>query len=653
MRAACCCSTSWLLKMVSLHEGTKLKRPLQDKGEDAMGKTRNVFAEPAGLPVIRTEDVYHIAEMEDGVTGYSDKLLSIVATFSNNGAPEGFNAQSMVGKSKRGEVALRLFAVIDPETERFVRVGFKARGCLAMTACASAICTMLEGLSFDEALAITPDDVKHAVDGVPWDKIHTLYFATCGVRALIGDYRMKQGVSRTQLDECVSCDVSSFDCIMGEHCSLRDTRIELMIKEAGTSQTSIADSLYAHEDDVVQAEATMQTHAAPVDVQTFANTMPAEAETPTAIRVPTDSDTITEADVDTFVKAEAEAIPDTVDSIEADESIEYEQRMRAVVENNALATVFDDVREQSRASRLVESERWIQQGFIPEHMDAAAFEELVYRYLEEHGAVKQSTATNNEAHIKLDRAAQVAAANERARSRSLWQARSATRTVGVPVFERNREAEKDGAAREAARVEEARQRAQRAEDAKRAAQEAAAQEASFNPDTEDPESPFASLKLPEGYRLAYIEGEYVLVPDTDNDGIPVARTIHCENVAMLKGERSRYLYDRTVMTDAYAHWAFLAAEDNPLVTFTDCVREDSRIYPRPLAADSLKNPPFCMTDDDIEAVWEAVRSLDEYRDIERTVASNGEVFFYSTKYLSPRLAQARAEWNAVGRVLNV
>ncbi len=196
-----------------------------------MGKTRNVFAEPAGLPVIRTEDVYHIAEAEYGVTGYSDTLLAIVATYSNNGAPEGFNAQCMVGKSKRGEVAGRLFAVVDPETERFVRVGFKARGCLAMTACASAVCTMLEDRSLDEALAITPDDVKRAVDGVPWDKIHALHFAACGVRALVGDYLVGQGADRARLDECIPCDEGSVGCIMGEHCSLRDTRIELMIEE--------------------------------------------------------------------------------------------------------------------------------------------------------------------------------------------------------------------------------------------------------------------------------------------------------------------------------------------------------------------------------------------------------------------------------------
>ena len=40
-------------------------------------------------------------------------------------------------------------------------------------------------------------------------------------------------------------------------------------------------------------------------------------------------------------------------------------------------------------------------------------------------------------------------------------------------------------------------------------------------------------------------------------------------------------------------------------------------------------------------------------DIERVEASNGDVYFYSTTYLTPRRAQALAEWDAVERIRNV
>ena len=52
-----------------------------------------------------------------------------------------------------------------------------------MTACASVVCSMIEGKTFDEALAVSAEDVKEALDGVPWDKAHTPVFAVEGVRA--------------------------------------------------------------------------------------------------------------------------------------------------------------------------------------------------------------------------------------------------------------------------------------------------------------------------------------------------------------------------------------------------------------------------------------------------------------------------------------
>ncbi|MEG0072485.1 MAG: iron-sulfur cluster assembly scaffold protein [Raoultibacter sp.] len=191
-----------------------------------MSEGRNVYKDVADRAVIRTADVYQ-NEVEAGVVGYSETLLEVVANFKNSGAPEGFNAQCMVGKSKRGEVALRLFAVIDPATETFMQVGFKSRGCLAMTACASAICTIIEGKTFDEALAITPEYLRDALDGVPSDKIYTTYFATEGIRALIGDYLIDQGATIDDLNGRVVCETSGIACLLCEHCSLRTARIEL------------------------------------------------------------------------------------------------------------------------------------------------------------------------------------------------------------------------------------------------------------------------------------------------------------------------------------------------------------------------------------------------------------------------------------------
>ena len=159
------------------------------------------------------------------------------------------------------------------------------------------------------------------------------------------------------------------------------------------------------------------------------------------------------------------------------------------------------------------------------------------------------------------------------------------------------------------------------------------------------------MKIPEGYRLEQIEGEWVLVED--EDAAPVRKEIRCNRIKVLMGMRSYYLYDQTLMTDNYARWAFLAAEDNPQVTFVECVREDSRVYPRPYAAECLRNPPFSMTDEQIRQTWEAVRDSGNYPDIGRTVASNGDVYYYSTDYLDAGYAAALAEYDAVERPANV
>ncbi len=119
------------------------------------------------------------------------------------------------------------------------------------------------------------------------------------------------------------------------------------------------------------------------------------------------------------------------------------------------------------------------------------------------------------------------------------------------------------------------------------------------------------------------------------------------------GAVSYYLYDAGAMTDAYARWAFLAAEDDPVATFVECVREESSVYPRPMAVTSLANDPFRMDADAVHAAFDAARAQGRADDIERVCASNGDEYFYSTRFLSPLRAQALAEWDAVERRRNV
>ena len=368
---------------------------------------------------------------------------------------------------------------------------------------------------------------------------------------------------------------------------------------------------------------------------------------------------------------------------------------RELAENNALADVFDDVRRQSSDSQLVVPSRWVELGLVPGHMASDEFEMLVYEYLEDY-------RRDHKDEIAAEKA-------ERARKAS--SIRSATRAVGVPPkipnrrlkqIEEDEKAAAKKAAREASEAGTATS-ASGADEATASAGESAAPDAAialggavdavapsgvlassevaaesassvraeamdvFAPHASEAASaapvepskdgaasdddPFAGLKLPEGYKLVELEGEYVLVPD--EDAAPVKKEIHCEHIVTLVGQHSYYLYDSDLMTKSYAHWAFLAAEDNPLATFVDCVREDGRVYPRPFAAEDLANPPFHMSKSKVEDTWAELQKSGEYPDIERCEASNGDVYFFSTLYMDRTLAESLAEYRSVERLSNV
>ena len=365
-------------------------------------------------------------------------------------------------------------------------------------------------------------------------------------------------------------------------------------------------------------------------------------------------------------EAVAAGVDEALGGEAADEPTEEElAAARELAENNALADVFDDVRKQSADSHLVTPERWPEIGLVPEHMTAEDFEMFVYEWLEDYQAEHKD-------EIEAERAA------ERAKAAAV---RSATRAVGVPPKIPNRRLEQievDNEAKAADKAPEAVEdsaeaesaagvdasvqvdnAAESAESAAVAATPAASEPAPGSPDSaaedeqpaENDRSPFAGLRIPEGYRLEQIEGEWVLVED--ESAAPVRKEIKCNRIKVLMGMHSYYLYDETLMTASYARWAFLAAEDNPVVTFVECVREDSRVYPRPYAAECLKNPPFRMTDDQIEDTWQAVRDSGNYPDSERTEASNGDVYYYSTQYLEPGYAASLAEYDAVERPADV
>ena len=168
-------------------------------------------------PFLRTPDMYQI-ENDAPITEYSEKSLDLIADARNGGIPDGANAFCSVGKEKRGTVQMQLFAVVNPDEDRFVEVGFRSHGCLAAIACATVVADMLTGKTVTEALEITQDQILEAVDGLPDGRVYTLNFAIEAIRALVGDYYLRvRGYNLAQLDKVVPCERMCLNCIITEN----------------------------------------------------------------------------------------------------------------------------------------------------------------------------------------------------------------------------------------------------------------------------------------------------------------------------------------------------------------------------------------------------------------------------------------------------
>ena len=198
-------------------------------GRNTMAKQRLT----QDTPFLRTPDMYQI-ENDAPITEYADATLDLIADAINCGIPDGANAFCSVGKEKRGTVQMQLFARIDPDTETFEEVGFRSHGCLAAIGCAALLANKLPGKTFEQALAITKEELDEELGGLPKSRIYTLVFGIEAVRALIGDYCLRiKGYSLAQLTQEIPCDYMCVNCLLTENCSLRDERVDQEMRELG------------------------------------------------------------------------------------------------------------------------------------------------------------------------------------------------------------------------------------------------------------------------------------------------------------------------------------------------------------------------------------------------------------------------------------
>ena len=104
---------------------------------------------------------------------------------------------------------------------------------------------------------------------------------------------------------------------------------------------------------------------------------------------------------------------------------------------------------------------------------------------------------------------------------------------------------------------------------------------------------------------------------------------------------TEYLYFKPLMSHSYAR--ILAVKDNAEALVCDQIRENSRIYPRPVPSQMFLEAPFDFDVPTLECLLQSIGRKGENKDIKFTQTSSGTIFLYSDKYLDDDLAEFLAE----------